>query len=161
MSGGSCTFRYATAGSPIGGRRPSRMNIIRTTSERHAFFGRMSGGAKLWHPLHVARASFSSSDISTVVCAWPEEASTRGAAGGLSVRNSAPQQPRAKVATSEAERAPRGLDLGIYPMLTRPIFLGLKAGAELLTNLRRHISWSRAGRRLRPLHLHGNPAKLP
>ena len=44
MSGGSCTVRLTTAGGPIGGRRFSRMNIIRTNSSRHAFRGRMSGG---------------------------------------------------------------------------------------------------------------------
>ena len=69
MSGGSCTFRYATAGSPIGGRRPSPMNIIRTISERQASFGRTSGGGNLWQVLHVARASLSSSDIPAMVCA--------------------------------------------------------------------------------------------
>ena len=34
------SVRTARKGAPIGGRRPSRMNIIRTISERQASFGR-------------------------------------------------------------------------------------------------------------------------
>ena len=56
MSGGSCTLRLTMPGGPIGGVRPSRMNIMRTNSSRQLSRGRMSGGGYAWQDPQTARA---------------------------------------------------------------------------------------------------------
>ena len=68
MSGGSCIVRLTTAGGPIGGRRFSRMNIIRMNSSRHAFRGRISGGGNGWQVPHTAFACCSSAAIDPGLC---------------------------------------------------------------------------------------------
>ena len=57
MSGGSW---IGEAPRPTGGRRFSRMYVIRTISSRQARFGSTSGGGTAWHGPQAARTGVSS-----------------------------------------------------------------------------------------------------
>ena len=68
---GACASMYlSTAANSSGSVTPFKsggcgwarmMNIILATSDRHLFFGRMSGGANLWQGVQISFATFSSS----------------------------------------------------------------------------------------------------